>query len=217
MISTHVKSKFIGKRCLHTYVGYFLLPISVIIIFSGKTLSTKLLADELAKTPKIAATSTFKRDTLVITAVKNFPTSFAIEDFRQADILSYKIGYQHALANDWLMKVSGYYRLFRKRKDNSRLAMLTLKHEASHIWRLEHPFYFGWGWGWSYTWPAVDQRIPIKRDNFYFPEFGVFTKVSLIYQASQSFLVALHIDRWRGVNTRRLQGVEIGLGLGYGL
>ncbi len=149
---------------------------------------------------------------------RNYPESWTQLSLRPGSIQS-NISYIHVVNSEWLMALGVGLRTLDRaslpdRQAPSRtLAIFALNHESGRVFRISHPFYGSLGMKISYLLPSKSGKLPPLRDPIYPAEIGAGIFAQLIRMVGERTMLNLRIDRWRGVNSTRLAGLEIALGV----
>ena len=148
---------------------------------------------------------------------RNYPLAFSQNSFDTGPEHPL-IGYRYTLDESWLMGIGLQFKIMSRRdKSESReLALWTIIHESLFSIRLDHPIYLLVGPKILYLLPAKTATIPLDRDNKFPVEIGAGLSASFAY-VSDSWMLTLRADRWRGTSTSKLQGLELAFGISFAL
>lgn len=124
--------------------------------------------------------------------------------------------YAHRLVSDWVVGL-GFKRKPMIAKDDDRpLSLINFSTETQKIFRLYHPFYLLLGTEISFVTPAQKSSPPFAKDPAFQTEIAAGLNASLWWLTSRKGAVELHVSRWKGTKTNKLQGFEVTFGYGIG-
>ena len=163
--------------------------------------------------------SPFAKAYVRLEMTKNFPEAAA-----QATLLpgNYQpnFSFLHLVDGKWLMGLGGGLRTM-DRQDlpdapapSTTLAIFSFNHESSRLIPLSHPYYGLIGVKLSYLLPTRSGKLPPLRDPVYPAEIAAALSLQFVRVFDKGVLVNFRIDRWRGVNSSRLSGMEAAVGIG---
>lgn len=158
----------------------------------------------------------FKKQYLQFDLRKNFPVANGLSYLRSGSP-SLGLSYLHVLSQDWLVGVSVSFKDLSQREDDSSIAFLELSNQAQYIFRLHHPIYLLLGTKWLYLSATKSVAFPLSKEEEFRSEVGVALTSSIVWRFSKEWLWNMRLDRWRGVGSNRLHGLELALGLARSL
>ena len=161
----------------------------------------------------------FGKNHIALELTQSFPTSFSQNDF-EPDHAHPAFAYRHFMDQNWFMGVAFGYRIWKRRTteagQNKQVAIWSITHETFRLMRLYHPTYLAGGLRLHYLNPTQSATLPLVRDEQLETEMGAALSIMLMHQTG-SGTASFRIDRWRGLDTMILHGIEVGLGYHYAL
>lgn len=141
---------------------------------------------------------------------RNFPVRWAADHYSAGDLQPI-IGYQYFMGRGWLLGVSGQFKMFYSTDLEQSQNFLTLAQESMYEFRLYHPIYLLVGGKLLYILPVEKVHIPIVKSRTIDTEIGVAAALAGMVKMSEKRAVSLQWNRWRGVRTNKLHGVEFSI------
>jgi len=172
----------------------------------------------LAETDGTYDPNPFQKSYVRLEFAQNYPEAWAQLSLRPGN-LQPNLSYIHIVNSTWMMALGGGLRTFDRvsteavQAPSRTLAIFSLHHESARVFRISHPFYGSLGVKISYLLPSRSGKLPPLRDPIYPAEIGAGIFVQLIHTISRDVMINLRVDRWRGVNSSKLAGLEIAGGL----
>ncbi|MFW7382084.1 MAG: hypothetical protein ACOH5I_24980 [Oligoflexus sp.] len=148
--------------------------------------------------------------------MSNFPSNAGLERFRPYQ-RTLGLTYSRVLNSEWVVGVSGHFKSMRRKDIDREFALLSFSNQAQYIVRLHHPLYLLFGGKWLYMVASQRARFPLVKDPDFETEIGAGLTASFAYILAEDWLLSFRLDRWRGTDTNRLHGFEVGLGLARSL
>ncbi len=93
-------------------------------------------------------------------------------------------------------------------------ALARVYFENSVLLRVYFPVYLSFGYRFFYLYPLQPPLTITSRNDRYSREFGAGALLACTLFAGEDYLLQLSAERWRGLNSARLQGLEFALALG---
>ncbi len=125
------------------------------------------------------------------------------------------IGYRYTLNERWHMGVTGNFKSLTRLNDSTELALLTIGQETLFSLRIFHPHYLLIGSKLLYLLPSKSNKLPAERLSNFDAEIGLALTAQYHILINPALFLTLQIDRWRGTKTRKLNGFESSLGIGF--
>ncbi len=158
----------------------------------------------------------FSRSYLSLEISRNDPIGPSTEHFSPGhEYLA--LSYMHIVNQTFLMGFGTTFRSWFREDTSQELALLSIIHTSSYIFRLYEPTYLLPGVKLSYLLPATGAKFPPEPDNDFAPEIGVGLSLTLLHHISKNAFLSFRIERWRGTTTSRFHGIELAFGLGRSL
>ena len=185
------------------------------IAFFGTIITVSATAREADERESL---SPFAKSYIKLELVRNYPEATTKQTMAPS-VLQPNLSYMHVVNGDWMMALGGGLKTL-ERLDTPEipapsrtLAIYSLNHETLRAIRLTHPYYLLLGVKVSYLLPSRTGKPPPLRDPIYPTEIGVALSVQAVQLLSQRMMLTLRVDRWRGVNSSKLAGMELALGI----
>ena len=140
------------------------------------------------------------------------------QDYFEKNAVSPEIGYKFNLNIDWMLSVSIGSKSFASTDEEDTVVSLAYVSTASeYLTRISYPFYLGLGYKFYYFIATDGKSIPLSADTSFSPEVGIAANISIYYVMTKKLLSGLSIESWRGVGSRKLNGLEGKFTLAYSL
>lgn len=134
----------------------------------------------------------------------------------KTETTGFGVKYSHRLASEWVVGL-GFKRKPMIAKDDDRpISLLNFSTATQKIIRLYHPLYLLVGTEISFLLPAQKSSPPFVKDPDFATEVAAGLNASLWWLTSRKGAVELHLARWKGTKTNKLQGLEFSCGYGIG-
>lgn len=186
-----------------------ILPVLYLLFLSGPC---------LAEARDNAEPNPFHKSYVRLELAQNYPEAWAQLSLRPGN-LQPNLSYIHIVNSAWMMGLGGGLRTFERVSTESAqapsrtLAIFSFNHESARIFRISHPLYGSLGVKISYMLPSRSGKLPPLRDPIYPAEIGASVYAQMIQMINSDIMINLRVDRWRGVNSSKLAGLEIAAGV----
>jgi len=132
--------------------------------------------------------------------------------------LGYGLGYRYFTYDGWSTALSTEIRKFKNKNDSDFDGQLCLHEEISMLSLIYYPLIAASGFKLSYLYPIeIENKTQIKKNKNHVIEVGGSLCFSLYYAFSQKTLIGFSLERWRGFNSSRYQGMELTLSINHRL
>lgn len=164
---------------------------------------------------KVDQFTNLKKNYFGIKITKNYPYAYCEKNFHDSG-LGLMLDLKHYIKTTWIVEFAMGYKNIYSIIEESNLALFVLEQSSYYILNINYPFYFFVGGSLLYIYPVNRQEIlPVKRDG-YKKEIGVSVKGALVYVHTPTFLSMITLERWRGINRRLFQAVELNITISIG-
>lgn len=160
--------------------------------------------------------SRYVKDYVFLSAV---PLELQYGETRQtlkSDGIGFGIKYQHRLLSDWVVGLGFKRKPVMAKSDGRAISLINFSTLTQKIFRLYHPIYFLAGTEISFVTPALKSSPPFPKDPEFQTEVAAGLNASLWWLTSRKGAVEIHMSRWKGTKTNKLQGFELSAGYGIG-
>jgi len=208
------RQKMIKKSIFSTSFWQLAAKLSFLVFFAGHADGAG--AARLAEFGESSMENPFDQAYWGLELASNFPAAKTSQYLSPGHAQPF-ITYRYCLSTGWMLGAYGGFKGL-KRKDGEsdlpkNLSILSLGYESLKGWRLYHPLYFFAGGKFSYLLPATAANLPLRRDDEFRAEFSGAWVAMLALKPAGKWLVTARVDRWRGLATTRLEGLETALGV----
>ena len=148
--------------------------------------------------------------------VRNHAFSDMQTEFSSGDV-TMQFGFHHALKGHWMVGLTTGFKTLKNRESGDLLSILSFAQESLYIVRLYHPNYLLIGPKVMYLQPTKNRKIPPNRSVEFKREIGLGISAALQHIVSRRIIIGFRYDRWRGVDTDKLQAYETGVSVVYSL
>lgn len=146
----------------------------------------------------------------------NFPIDKTYDNYENGT-LTLQLEYSSFLPENWMLGFGGGFQSLKNRETGKSLAIAKIYQRSRKLYRIYHPLYFGVGFELSYLFPASSQELIPELEAGFSTEFGAGFTNALIFRLSDSSMLTLNINVWRGTGSRKIQAVETGIMFGKAL
>jgi hypothetical protein len=160
----------------------------------------------------------FHKSYVRLELTRNYPEAWTQLSLRPGSIQT-NLSYLHIVNSEWMMALGGGLRTLDRVNNEAiqapsrTLAIFAFNHESARVFRISHPYYGSLGLKVSYLLPSRSGKLPPLRDPIYPAEIGASIFAQLIRMIGQGTMINLRVERWRGVNSSKLAGLEIACGI----
>ena len=126
------------------------------------------------------------------------------------------IRYAHRLDSEWIVGLKFERKPVIGQSDGRSLGLLVFSNQTQGVFRLYHPLYLLLGTELSMVMPSQKATPPFAKDPEFETEVALGLNASLWWLVSHKGIVELHLSRWKGTKTNKLQGLEASIGYGMG-
>jgi hypothetical protein len=130
--------------------------------------------------------------------------------------VGFGVKYAHRLQSDWVVGLGIKRKPMIVKVDDRPISLLSFSSQTQKIVRLYHPLYLLVGTEVSFVIPAQKSSPPFAKDPAFATEVAAGLNASLWWLSSRKGAIELHLSRWKGTKTNKLQGLEVSLGYGVG-
>lgn len=204
----------IKKSIFSTSFGQLAAKLAILVFFTGH--AGGAAAAGSAEFGETSMENPFDEAYWGVELASNLPAARTSKYLSPGDAQPF-ITYRYCLSTGWMLGAHGGFKGL-KRKDSEsdlpkNLSILSLGYESMKGWRLYHPLYFFAGGKFSYLLPASAANLPLRRDAQFRAEFSGAGVAMLALKPAGKWLLTARVDRWRGLATTRLEGIETALGV----
>jgi hypothetical protein len=174
------------------------------------------------ETDQLESLNPFAKSYIKLELVRNYPEATTKQTMAPS-VLQPNLSYLHIVSSDWIMVLGGGLKTLERmdtpemRAPSRTLAIYSLNHETLRVVRLTYPYYLLLGVKVSYLLPSRTGKPPPLRDPIYPTEIGLALSAQAVHLLSQRTMLSLRVDRWRGVNSSKLAGMELAIGIARSL
>ena len=174
------------------------------------------------ETDQLESLNPFAKSYIKLELVRNYPEATTKQTMAPS-VLQPNLSYLHIVSSDWIMVLGGGLKTLERmdtpemRAPSRTLAIYSLNHETLRVVRLTYPYYLLLGVKASYLLPSRTGEPPPLRDPIYPTEIGLALSAQAVHLLSQRTMLSLRVDRWRGVNSSKLAGMELAIGIARSL
>ena len=174
------------------------------------------------ETDQLESLNPFAKSYIKLELVRNYPEATTKQTMAPS-VLQPNLSYLHIVSSDWIMVLGGGLKTLERmdtpemRAPSRTLAIYSLNHETLRVVRLTYPYYLLLGVKASYLLPSRTGKPPPLRAPIYPTEIGLALSAQAVHLLSQRTMLSLRVDRWRGVNSSKLAGMELAIGIARSL
>ncbi len=194
-------------------LGHSILS-TVLCLFAIAVAASSARAQELDTEETIP--NRYVKDYVFLSAIPLEVQYGETKDLLKTKAVGFGVKYAHRLESEWVVGL-GFKRKPMIAKDNDRpISLLNFSTQTQKIFRLYHPLYLLLGTEISFVMPAQKSSPPFVKDPDFATEVAAGLNASLWWLTSRKGAVELHLSRWKGTKTNKLQGLEVSAGYGIG-
>lgn len=158
----------------------------------------------------------FSKSYIFVGLLQNVPMKDSVEYFEKTSV-SGELGYKFNMDLDWMVNVSIGGKGFESTNEAGQVNLAYASSGAEYITRLSYPFYLTLGYKLYYFVPTDGRSLPISTNGSFSPELGVGLNSSIYFIYDKNMLVFVSLERWKGVGSRKLNGLEAKLSFAYSI
>lgn len=158
----------------------------------------------------------FSKSYLFGSVLQNIPVQASTDYFEKSGV-SGELGYKFNMDLNWMVNVSIGAKTFDSTIEDSLVSLAYVSSGAEYVTRLSYPFYLTLGYKLYYFVATDGRSIPIGTNNTFSPELGFGISSSIYYIYNKKFLMFISLERWKGMGTRKLNGLETKFSIAYRL
>ena len=154
------------------------------------------------------------RNQTLIGISKNFPV-----DTTQASFSSEKpslyLGYHHGIDPFWAAILSIQFRNFYNEKKQHSFSLLSADQAILYKFSLHNSVTLHVGAKLMYLVPVFGPVIPLEREHDFPNEIGAAALIGIRYACAQHWSLYYYVERWRGTQSTRFNGVDTLFAIGF--
>ena len=158
----------------------------------------------------------FSKSYLFVGVLQNIPLKDSTEYFEKSSV-SGEFGYKFNMDLNWMVNVSLGGKAFESTNADGPINLAYVSSGAEYITRLSYPFYLTLGYKLYYFVPTDGRSLPISTSGSFSPELGIGLNSSIYYIYDKDILAFISIERWKGLGSRKLNGLETKLSFAYSI